>query len=277
MQETQTFFDGNWHTGNFKIFGVEEKSSWLGMSTFDGARSFDGVEPDLDLHCKRSIRSAKVLGMNPDIQWEEIFDIVQDGLAKFTTKSQLYIRTEFWDLSSLRGIGLNGTGFAVILSEMPLTRPSFTANVSKFVRPGPDQAPTDAKASCLYPNSLLAISTAKKEGFDNCVTLDPWGNVAEFTMSNIFMVKGKKVYTPIPNRTFLNGITRQRVIKLLRNDGYKIIEKTITPRFLRKADEIFSTGNAQKIQSITKFEDHILGEDKVAKRAWELYLEFAHS
>lgn len=275
MQETQTFFEDNWHTGNFKIFGVEEQSSWLGMSVFDGARSFDGVHPDLDLHCKRSLQSAKLFNMKTYMTWQQIYDIAQDGISKFDPGSHLYIRIEFWSQGSFRG-KKNGIGFAVILSESPLIRKGFTANISKFIRPNPDQAPTDAKASCLYPNSLMAVRAAKKEGFDNCVMLDSWGNVSEFTLSNIFMVRNRKVYTPKPNRTFLNGVTRQRVIKLLREDGFTVVEKTIKPEELDYADEIFSTGNSNKIQSVIQFNDRILGEGPVAKRVWDLYLHFAN-
>ncbi len=277
MQKTQTFFENEWHTGNVKLFGAEEKSSWLGMSVFDGARSFDGVQPDLDIHCKRSIKSANVLGMNPTIAFDEIMEIAQDGISRFDPGTHLYIRIEFWDQGGLRGINPSGgIGFAVIISEAPLIRKGFTANLSKFIRPGPEQAPTDAKASCLYPNSLMAVVAAHKEGFDNAVTLDPYGNVAEFTLSNIFMVKNNVVYTPIPNRTFLNGVTRQRIIKLLRNDGYDVIEKTIHPDELDFADEIFSTGNASKVQSVIQYKDRILGEGPITQRAWDLYLEFAH-
>jgi len=278
MQQAQTFFENEWHTGNVKLFGAEEKASWLGMSVFDGARSFDHVQPDLDIHCKRSIHSAKILGMKPPMSFKKIMDIVYNGLDRFDPGTHLYIRIEFWDQSGLRGVNPDGgIGFAVILSESPLLRPSFTANISKFIRPGPDQAPTDAKASCLYPNSLMALAVAQKEGFDNCVTLDPYGNVAEFTLSNIFYVKDTIVYTPKPNRTFLNGVTRQRIIKLLKIDGYTVVEKTIHLDELESAEEMFSTGNANKVQAVTQFKDHHLGEGPVAKRAWQLYEDFAHN
>jgi len=277
MQKTQTYFGNKWRTGNVRVFGAEEKSSWLGMSVFDGARSFENVQPDLDLHCQRSLRSAAVLGLETDIKWEEIFDLVRDGIKrKFKSDMDLYIRISFWDTSELRQFS-TVPGFSITISEYPLTRPNFTANMSKFVRPGPDQAPTDAKASCLYPNSLLALAAAQKEGFDNCITLDPYGNVAEFTMSNVFLVRGSDIYTPVPNRTFLNGITRQRTIDLLRKDGFNVVERTIEPMELIAADEMFSTGNAQKIQSVSQFENHMFGDFSVAERAWELYRDFAHS
>lgn len=274
---SKTYHNGKWHSGNYKMLGAEENGSWIGMIVFDGARSFDGVQPDLDLHCMRSIRSAEVLALNPGKDWQEIYDIIQDGIKKFKKGTHLYLRINFWDGSTIRKLLSDQAEFSVVLTEIDLTTNGFSANISAhFVKPGPKQAPTGAKASCLYPNNLLAIFEAQKEGFDNCVMLDPYGTVAEFTMSNIFYVKNNNVYTPKPNNTFLNGITRQRVIKLLRADGYDVIEKSIFLEELETADEIFSTGNINKVQAVTKFMDKELGEGVITRRAWSLYMDFAH-
>ena len=100
-----------------------------------------------------------------------------------------------------------------MITKMPLPDPSkgFTACLSSYRRPAPDQAPTHAKAACLYPLAAMAAAEAKRRGFDNAVMRDPIGNVAEFTVQNIMLVKDGVVHTPIPNGTFLNGITRQRI------------------------------------------------------------------
>src|SRR3546814_6001125 len=71
-------------------------------------------------------------------------------------------------------------------------------------------APTDAKASCLYPNSARALNEASKRGFDNAVVLDALGNVAELATANLWIAKDGVAVTPAPNGTFLNGITKQR-------------------------------------------------------------------
>lgn len=274
---TQTFFNGKWRSGNVKVFGINENASWLGMSVFDGARSFDGVHPDLDLHCQRSIASAKMLLMNPGITWQEIYDIAIDGIARFSDGAHLYIRISFWDQTIMRTLKASNiiAKFSVALYEVPLVFGEFTANQSKFARPAPNQAPTGAKASCLYPNSILAINAASDEGFNDAVMLDSYFNVAEFTMSNIFMVKDNVIHTPIPNGHFLNGITRQRVIKLLQADGYKVNERTIQANELEYADEIFSTGNIIKVKACIKFKDRELGLGPVTQRAWDLYMDFA--
>jgi branched-chain amino acid aminotransferase len=103
------------------------------------------------------------------------------------------------------------------------------------------------------------------------------GNVAELSTSNIFMAKDGVVYTPIPNGTFLAGITRQRVIGLLRENGVTVVEKTLKYADLQGADELFSTGNYSKVVPITRIDDRALAFGPVYKKARELYWAFAHS
>ena len=88
--------------------------------------------------------------------------------------------------------------------------------------------------------------------------LDMLGNVAEFGNSNVFMARDGVVSTPVPNGTFLNGITRQRVIGLLRGDGVTVVEKTLRYADFLAADEIFSTGNFAKVAPIIRIDDREL-------------------
>ena len=118
---------------------------------------------------------------------------------------------------------------------------------------------------------------AAGRGFDNALVLDMLGNVAETATSNIFTVKDGVVYTPVPTGAFLNGITRQRTIQLLRDAGHTVVEQSMTVADFEVADEIFSSGNYAKVVSVNRFEDRHLQPGPVAKRARELYLEWAHS
>src|SRR3546814_12090816 len=89
-------------------------------------------------------------------------------------------------------------------------------------------APTDAKASCLYPNSARALNEASKRGFDNAVVLDALGNVAELATANLWIAKDGVAVTPAPNGTFLNGITKQRAMQLLTAAGIEVRETRLT-------------------------------------------------
>jgi len=153
----------------------------------------------------------------------------------------------------------------------------FSITLSPYRRPTPETMPVDAKAGCLYPNNARALFEAQSRGVDNAVVCDVVGNVAELATSNVFMAKAGVVYTPIPNGTFLAGITRQRVIGLLRDNGVNVVETTLKYQDLQTADEIFSTGNYSKVVPVTRIDDRKLEFGPLYKKARELYWAFAHS
>ena len=157
------------------------------------------------------------------------------------------------------------------------SRPGNAITLSPFRRPTTESAPVDAKAACLYPNNSRALIEAASRGFNNCLMLDMLGNVAEFGNANVFMAKDGVVYTPAPNGTFLNGITRQRVIDLLRGDGVTVIEKTLRYEDFETADEIFSTGNFAKVAPVIRIDDRQLTPGRFYTRARKLYWDFAHA
>jgi branched-chain amino acid aminotransferase len=134
-----------------------------------------------------------------------------------------------------------------------------------------------AKASCHYANGARALIEASRRGFDNCLMRDLLGNIAEFANSNAFLAKDGAVFTPAPNGSFLNGVTRQRVIGLLRADGVEVIETSLTYEDFLGADEIFSTGNFQKVAPIARIDDRRLEAGPLYRRARSLYWDFAHS
>jgi branched-chain amino acid aminotransferase len=115
-----------------------------------------------------------------------------------------------------------------------------------------------------------------KRAYDNCLMLDMLGNVGEFANCNAFMVKDAVVFTPVPNGTFLDGVTRQRVIGLLRGAGVSIVETTLNYDDFKTADEIFSTGNLQKVAPMTRIDERSLPPGPIYKMARALYWEFAH-
>ncbi|MEP7031112.1 MAG: branched-chain amino acid aminotransferase, partial [Pseudolabrys sp.] len=169
------------------------------------------------------------------------------------------------------------TRYALTLYDSAMRKPEgFSVTLSPFRRPTQDTAPVDAKAGCLYPNNARAMLEAKSRGFDNCIVCDVIGNVAELANSNVFLGKQGVVYTPIPNGTFLNGITRQRVIKLLRDNNVDVIETVLRYSDFETADEIFSSGNASKVMPINRIRDRSLQPGPLYRKARELYWAYAH-
>ena len=275
-----TYIDGDWHAGNPPLIGAMDHAAWLGSIVFDGARAFDGVTPDLDRHCERLVASARAMGLKSMLEPDAIMDIALDGVGKFPPGAALYIKPTLFATAGMHLLCPDpvSTRFALVLFEAPLPAPDgFSACVSSYRRPTVESAPTDAKASCLYPNGARAVMEAVAKGFDNAVLRDALGNVAEFATSNLFLVKDGVCVTPYPNGTFLNGVTRQRVIGLLRAEGVEVEERVVRVEDLAAADEIFSTGNYSKVMPLTRFEDRDLQPGPVFRRARELYWDFAHS
>jgi branched-chain amino acid aminotransferase len=170
------------------------------------------------------------------------------------------------------------TRWCLCVYEAPMRQPKgFSVTLSPFRRPTLDTMPVDAKAGCLYPNNARALFEAHSRKFDNAIMCDVMGNVAELATSNVFMAKDGIVYTPIPNGTFLAGVTRKRVIKLLRDTGVTVIEKVMTYHEFESADEIFSTGNYSKVVPVTRIGDRALQFGPLYNKARSLYWEFAHS
>jgi branched-chain amino acid aminotransferase len=275
---TICYFQSRWTEGAVPLMSSTTNAAWLANTVFDGARAFEGVAPDLDRHCERVVRSAAGLGLQPTKTAEEILALALEGVGYFPHGTPLYIRPMFWAETGLIPVDSSSTQFALVITKMPLPDPSkgFTSCLSSYRRPAPDQAPTHAKAACLYPLAAMAAAEAKRRGFDNAVMRDPIGNVAEFTAQNIMLVRDGTVHTPIPNGTFLNGITRQRVITLLRETGVEVVERTITVAELTDADEIFSTGNHGKVIPCVRYEDKAFAAGPIAAKARELYWAFAH-
>ena len=157
------------------------------------------------------------------------------------------------------------------------TPEGFSIALSPYRKPGPDTTPSDAKAGCLYPNNARALLEAQSRGFHNCVMRDTFGNVAELATANLFIGKDGVVFTPAPNGTFLNGITRQRVIGLLRGAGIDVVECTLSYDDVATADEIFSSGNYSKVMPVIRIDERALQPGPLYRKARELYWQFAHS
>ena len=271
-----SWVQGAWVAGNPPIVGPLSHALWLASAVFDGARAFHGVAPDLDLHCARSIHSATAMGLAPMVTAGEIEELCWDGIGRFAKETELYIRPMFYAEEGFVSPAPETTRFVLSVYEDPLPPPTgFTACLSSRRRPMPDMAPTEAKAACLYPNAGLALVEARRRGFQSAVMLDALGNVAEFATSNLFIANDGVVRTPVPNGCFLNGITRQRIIGLLRADGITVEECTLTPKDLMGADEVFSTGNHSKCVPVTRIEDRHFAPGPIFTRARALYWEYA--
>jgi branched-chain amino acid aminotransferase len=270
------FAEGTWRTESPKLTGPEDHSFWLGSSVFDGARSMKGCAPDIEPHCQRLYNSAKSMGLVPTMEPAEIAELCREGVRKMPQDSELYIRPMFYATTGFVVPDPEGTKFCLSVYDAPM--PGFTGfkvHLSKRRRPAQDMAITEAKAGALYPNSSRALREAMAAGFDNAIIQDANGNVAEFATANLWIVKDGVAYTPALNGTFLAGVTRKRIADLLAEDGTEVVQTTLSMEDVMAADEVFSTGNYGKVQPVTRVEDRELQPGPVARKAYDLYMDYA--
>lgn len=277
-----TFFEGKWHDGNVPIMGPRTHAALLRLGRVR--------------RCAR-IRGGGAGSRPPRRPRQSVCDqfwpeaggrcrhltstLANEGIARFAPNAELYVRPMYWAQNGSGGGVLfdpETTNWCLCIYEAPMPKPVGNAiTLSPFRRPTAECAPVDAKAACLYPNNSRALAEAASRGFQNALMLDMLGNVAEFGNSNVFMAKDGVVFTPAPNGTFLNGITRQRVISLLRGDGVTVVEKTLRYADFVAADEIFSTGNFAKVAPVIRIDARELQSGPLYIKARKLYWDFAHA
>lgn len=278
----RTFYKGKWHNEDVAIMKAADHGSWLGTTVFDGARHFEGVTPDLREHCVRVNNSARAMMITPTVLEDEMIEIVKEGLQGYPQNSAVYIRPMYWALEGdeLAVVPKSGsTGFAICLEEIPMSDLTATSTLTttSFRRPVLQDNVVNAKAGCLYPNNARMLVEAKSKGFGNALVADFAGNVAETATANIFMALDNEVFTPIPNGTFLAGITRARHIKNFKDNGITVHEKVLTFDDFNNADEVFMSGNMKKVTPITAFDEVSYQAGPMTKMARDMYWDWALS
>ncbi|NNE88687.1 MAG: branched-chain amino acid aminotransferase [Silicimonas sp.] len=278
----RTYYNGTWHDHDVPIMSAADHGAWLGSGVFDGARYFDGKAPDLAAHCARVNASAQALMVTPTVTTEDMVQIVWEGLKQFAWDAAVYIRPMYWGIDGdITAIVPNAdkTGFAVCLEQIPLAAPeaSTTLGRTQFRRPVLETAVVNAKAGCLYPNNARMLAEARRNGFANALVADAMGNVAETATANIFGIKDGEAFTPVPNGTFLAGITRARHISNLAADGTKVHECVLSFDDMRDMDELFMSGNMNKVTPVAEFDGTHYQVGPVTKRVREMYWDWAQS
>ena len=146
--------------------------------------------------------------------------------------------------------------------------------ISKWIRIDSKSQPMQSKSAANYSNAALARVEALKNGYDEAIMLNNKGNVAEGSAENIFVVKNGTIKTPPLDADILNGITRDSVIQLIKKEHMKLIEKNITVNELLKADEVFMTGTAAEVKSVTKIDKNAIGNGSIGEITKELQKSF---
>jgi branched-chain amino acid aminotransferase len=208
----KTYYDGAWHDGNVPIMRAADHGAWQGTTVFDGARYVDGVAPDLMRHCERVVASARALMLHPPRPRRRSTTSSGRGCAAIPGRRRLrpadvlgHRRRRLRhhpgrDARRILRLPRRGAiappEAAVRLTTTQFHRPVMTDNVC------------NAKAGCLYPNNARMLAEAMRKGYDNALVADALGNVAETARPMSSWFATARPSRPIPNGTFLNGITR---------------------------------------------------------------------
>jgi len=226
-------------------------------AVFEGERAYNGKIFKSEEHTKRLFKSANIIGMQIPYAEEEITR-AKDDLIKKMNQDNCYIRPVVWRGSQQMGLSTNNADINVAIALWDDWASYFKIEdrlaglkliTSPWKRPAPDTAPFEAKASGPYIICTISKQFAEDKGYNDALMLDYRGYVAEGTGANIFFIKDKEIHTPIPD-CFLNGITRQTVISLVKEKGFNLIEKHLLPEDIVNYDEAFLTGTAAEITPI---------------------------
>jgi len=250
-------------------------------SIFEGIRCYDTPEGSaifrLPEHIDRFFNSAKMYSMKMPYSKKKI----SDGIVNTVNASKLkqcYIRPLAYYGYGTMGLTPTNNKVDVSISCWEWKMGESKAGkfsgakckISKWVRIDSKSQPMQAKSAANYSNAALARMEALNAGYDEAIMLNNKGHVAEGSAENIFVVKNGRITTPPLDADILDGITRDSAIKLLKLNKIKVIEKNLRINDLLKADEIFMTGTAAEVKSVTRVNKTKIGNGKIGEVTKEL-------
>ena len=257
----------------FKDAKVHVLTHALHYSTavFEGIRCYNTPNGSaifrLPEHVDRLFNSAKLYGMKIRYTKKQIIDAIIKTV-KASGLKECYIRPIAYCGYGTMGLTptLNKVDVSISCWEWKMGESKAgkfsgaKCKISEWIRIDSRSQPMQSKCAANYSNAALARVEALKNGYDEAIMLNYSGKVAEGSAENIFIVKNGMIKTPPLDADILNGITRDSVIQLIRSDGIKLIEKNITVNELLKADEVFMTGTAAEVKSVTKIDRTSIGK-----------------
>jgi len=241
-----------------------------GSSIFEGFRAYANSKGTalfrLDAHTKRLYNSCKIYRMTVPYTQEE-FNQAIIKTVELNKLKECYVRPLVY-----RGYGALGVDpfpnpvecailvweWGKYLGDEALER-GVDVKVSTWLRMAPNSFPALAKTGANYMNSQLIKMEAKLEGYAEGIALNIRGHISEGSGENIFLVMNGMIYTPPLSSSILPGITRDSVMILAREAGFKVIEETLPREMLYVADEVFFTGSAAEITPIRSVDKIVVG------------------
>ena len=256
-----------WMNGNFipwknATSHIVSQGLHYASAVFEGERAYNGKIFKSEEHTKRFFKSAEIIGIKIPYSEQELNSAKKELIKKMNYKD-CYVRPLAWRGGDQMGISTTQSNINVAIAvwddwasyfKIEDRKAGLKLITSPWKRPAPDTAPYEAKASGPYIICTMSKEFAESKGYHDALMLDYRGYVAEGTGANIFFIKNNDIHTPIPD-CFLNGITRQAVIKMAKEQGFKITVRHILPDEIKNYDEAFLTGTAAEITPIRSIDD----------------------
>jgi branched-chain amino acid aminotransferase len=255
-----------------------------GTGVFEGIRCYETSRGPavfrLHEHLVRLERSARVLYMDLPYTVEEIRQGVHE-LIRANGLASCYIRPiAFYGYGQL-GVATTGNPVEVAIISFPWgaylgeesQTKGITAKISTWERVGPNVIPHVAKATGIYLNSMLATTEARRAGYDEAIMLTHDGYVADGPGENIFVVQDGVLRTPPLSMSILPGITRDSVIRIAENLGYRVEETLLIRTDLYLADELFMVGTATEVAPVRAVDDREIGVGPITLELQRAYLD----
>ncbi len=268
-RDGKIWFDGEMVDWRDAKIHVLTHTLHYGMGVFEGVRAYHAEQGTaifrLQAHTDRLFNSAKIMNMPMPFSKDEL-NQAQIDAVKVNNLDSAYLRPMAFYGSEGMGLRADGLKVHVIVAAWhwgaylgeDALKQGIRIRTSSYTRHHPNIAMCKAKANGNYINSMLALSDALKDGYDEALLLDVDGFVAEGSGENFFMVKDGVIYTPELSSA-LDGITRKTVIQLAEEEGYQVIEKRITRDEVYIADEAFFTGTAAEVTPIRELDGRTIG------------------
>lgn len=256
-----------WYNGNFVPWSdakvhILNHGLHYASSVFEGERVYNGKIFECSWHSRRLHESANYLGFKVPYTADQL-----NEFKKLTVKKQNitdgYMRVFAWRGSEKMAISAQNNFIHTAIACWPwppyysdeARKKGIRLKFAKYKRPSPETAPIAAKAAGLYMICTISKHEAENEGYNDALMLDYRGYLAEATGANLFLVMNNdEIHTPTAD-CFLNGITRQTIIKLAKKRGIKIVERHIKPEELAEVKDAFLTGSAAEITRISEVDN----------------------
>lgn len=270
------FFNGAFVPLSEANINIQTNALHYGTSCFGGLRAYWNAEKNnlyafrLKDHYQRLTNSSRILQLKMPHSVDELINITVELLQKGKWQQNVYLRPILYkaelDIPPRFHNGKDTFSvYAIGMEDYLDTQNGLKTCVSSWMRIHDNIIPTRAKASGGYANSALAKSEAVQNNFDEAICLNKDGYVSEGSAENIFLVRNNQLITPDLSSDILEGITRQSIIEIAKENNIEVVERKVARTELYVADEVFFTGTGVQVAWVKSIDHRLIGGGSIGK------------